>query len=752
MSMEVFFNVIHRYTPLDAVIGLTVINGVYVTTSWYQRRYIEKLFTTARAVQQKGNVYARITPLSKPPEAGRGTERQAIGSSVLYLDYDNYKNQIEGLRLLQALPKPPTLIVNSGNGLHAYWLLDKLYTDIDALKARNKQLALDINRIDDNGGADSCYDLARVLRVPETYNVKQQNTPLECCIVEYIPDRVYQLDQFEAAPLDDESVIDIWDSEPLPGGFIESLRERDSKLAKRILSEEGAKKQDAPLNGDGRVDRSRNDAYIVTRGLALGYSPGTMMSVLMSPDWFSGAKYHERKRFDYVVMTVNNAYRSYINSPDRYFAKTTFIPDKMASELTTSGYLCLGSKLWRYQGGVYCDDAEDHIKAQIVKRLGRRWSSRYSDETLRYIMDQSRTNIDKINQHPGLVNVANGMLDLATGEMLPHDSRYYSTYQLPITYDPNADTRAIDAFIGAILPDDTIDVFWEYIGSTFVRDHYWPKAFLALIGPRDCGKSKVIEWLLHFFGHNNIATKTFQTLADNRFAAAKLFGKLANIYDDLDDSEAQNCGLIKALTGDTGTIDAEEKFKDSFPFKNVARFIFTANDFIRVRSPDDAYFVRAHIIKCSHVFTRDTADPRIVDKMITPANLAGGLNRALDGLRRVIKQNGFSHSESIAAANREYRINADTVSGFLHTCEPDPSYFVPKQIFYQMYRATVKQAGREPVSADRFFKRIQENLTRFGISEEYKTMPDGSRAWCYVGRKLETYGSVPYTLDLAAVN
>lgn len=738
-SIRQYFDVTHRYTPPESVIGLTTIVGTYVSTRWYQHRFIDRLIDDALAIGTKANAYARITPLNKAPDSGRGLERQAIGSSVLYLDYDTYSNQIEGLRTLEAMPLPPTMVVNSGFGLHAYWLLDRLYTDIDAVKARNKGLMIAVNSASAGEAADSCYDLARVLRIPLTYNVKRGD-PIECTVVAYNQQRIYTLDQFEASPLDEDKTIDFWDCEPLPADFIEGLRERDSKLVKRILTEEGAKKQDAPTNGDGKVDRSRNDAYIATRLLALGYSAGIALAVLMSSDWFSGSKYRERLRYDYVVMTVNNAMRAYSNSADRYFVKSSFVADKLASELDTAGaFMYTGERLYRYVNGVYREDGEDWIKAQVVKRLGKRWSSRAADETIRYIIDQSRVPIESVNSYEGLINCANGMLDVRSGKLLPHDPKYRSTAQIPATYDPDADTSAIDKFVADIIPADSIALFWEYVGSAFILTQYYPKAFIALVGPRNSGKSKLLEWLVNFYGGRaNVTALSLQTLADNKFASSALFGKLANIFSDLDEAEAQNTGQIKVLTGDDH-MSGEQKFKGFFMFKNTARLFFSANNYPAVRNPDEAYFIRAKIIPTPNVFDGKAADPHIAAKLSTPANLSAGLLRACEGLARLLAQGELTASAAQTNANEDYRFNADTVSGFLHTCTFDADFYIPKQQLYQAYRAACEAGGRKPVSEDKFFKRVADNLQRFGMTDEYKSMRtlDGStdRVMCYGGRK-----------------
>lgn len=734
-----YVELVHRHTPADAVIGFTTIAGTYVQTRFYKREYLDRLLADIDAVGQRMNAYMRLTPLERPPAKGRGLERQSLGASVLWVDYDAYANQVKGLEHLRARPLPPTMIVSSGNGLHAYWALDRFETDIDAIKARNKRLVREINSISPEQAdqvADSCYDLARVLRIPGTWNVKK-DPPLLCEVLEYHPDRVYHLADFSEDPLEDTSIL-VWDAEPLPADFGESLREKDRKLWQRITTEEGAKKQEAPAGPDGRIDRSRNDAFICTKLLAHGYPAAQLFGVLMHPDWFSGAKYRETARYDYAVRTINNAYRAYVESPDRYFIKTSFQARKLADELTTaSRYMYSGELIWSYRGGVYHRDGEYLIRNEITKRLGDRWQSRHADEAVTWIKDTCKVDVKALNDHKGSINCLNGMLNAVTGELLPHDPRYSSTVQIPSEWDPNADCTQVDAFIADILPHDAIPMFWEYVGAAFLADHYWPKAFICLVGQGDSGKSKVLEALMRFYGNEtNVSALSLQTLADRQFASAELFGKLANIFSDLDEAEAQNTGQIKSLTGDD-YISGEQKFKSFFVFRNTARLWFSANNYPAVRNPDDAYFLRAKIIPCTNKFAAGDprTDPFIVDKVTTPPNMSAWLRRAAEGLARLLDQNMLTPSASVDAASEVYRFTADTVSGYLHACEYDPEYSIPKSAMYRLYVNACTAAGRTRVSEDKFFKRVADALPRFGMSESYRQMPDGSRAWVYTGRR-----------------
>lgn len=736
-TTERYLEFIAAHMPHDAVLGISTIdaNGVY--TTWYKRSQLHDAAEYIDQIDKRAHVYARITPLAKPPSVGRGKESASLGTSVLWLDVDEYRDPAQAAAALEALPQPPSMIVNSGTGLHAYWMLDTFYTDLAAIKARTKGLQQQLNTNTPNKPADSCFDLARIMRVPGTYNLKH-DPPIQANIASFRAARIYKLDQFAPATEDDTDTaipLDEWDHEPLPADFLETVRERDAKLYKRIMSAGSAIKADVPTTNDGEIDRSRNDAYIATRLLGLGYQPSTIISVLTNPQWLAGSKYAETGRYDYVVMTVNKAWQAFNSTTDRYFIKRAFQAETLASELyNQERFIYTAERLWRYRAGVYHGDGDAYLRAVIAKRLGKRWTRFASDEVIRWIEDTSRIDIDTTNQHHGLLNVANGMLDVMKGTVKPHDPGYLSLTQLPIQWQPNAASPALDRFLSQILPRDTIDTFWEYVGSAFETWHYYPKAFVALVGPPSSGKSKVLEWLVHFYGGRaNVAAISLQTLADHKFASSELFGKMANIFSDLSEGEAQNTGQIKGLTGDD-YVSGEKKFKGFYMFKNTARLFFSANHYPRVRNPDQAYFNRATIIRCENIFEGKDADPEIVPKLATPATFAAGLVHAIDGLRRLRTNGELTYAPSIYDSQAEYRYHADTVTGFWTDAEDDENYKISKQDAYTLYKLACKDRGRQPVSDDIFFRRVTENLDALGLVQ-VRGGTEAARSYQYVGKR-----------------
>ena len=101
----------------------------------------------------------------------------------------------EVLRILKNLPCAPTIIVNSGHGLHGYWLFKEpigteLGTDITnrIITARIKLAAV--------LAGDAVQDLPRLMRLPGSHNTKG-GAPIEVTVEELSGNRRYDLEELE---------------------------------------------------------------------------------------------------------------------------------------------------------------------------------------------------------------------------------------------------------------------------------------------------------------------------------------------------------------------------------------------------------------------------------------------------------------------------------------------------------------------------------------------------------------------------
>lgn len=146
--------------------------------------------------EQNGcNVYFGICPRSRP----EGNKAAINSVRCVWADLDAKAfagGKLEAFERLQQFILSPSIIVDSGHGYHAYWLLrEPEQVDGPALERIEgvlKSLAAAL-------GADpQSAELARLLRVPDSYNVKDPEAPVQAAIVHLEPERRYNLSAFES--------------------------------------------------------------------------------------------------------------------------------------------------------------------------------------------------------------------------------------------------------------------------------------------------------------------------------------------------------------------------------------------------------------------------------------------------------------------------------------------------------------------------------------------------------------------------
>jgi P4 family phage/plasmid primase-like protien len=356
----------------------------------------------------------------------------------------------------------------------------------------------------------------------------------------------------------------------------------------------------------------------------------------------------------------------YIYTDD--MGRMTFSHGKLADELMSEyTFICVDGVLYVYQNGVYNAIGDSFVESECQKRLD--WSARNTriNEVISYIKRCVGVKNETLNTHKYLINLENGMYDLTNEKLLTHSTEYLSTTRIPVKYDPNADNSVITAWLASIFVDsDCIQLVCELFGYCMIPDTTMKKAFM-LVGPTNTGKSTYSRVLENFVGNENVSKIPLQEISDSRFKRAELFGKLVNIFADLDTKPLKSTSYFKTIvSGDS--IDAERKCQNPFFFKPFARLVFSANEIPTSSDKSTAYFNRWNIINFDQVF-EGTADKKgLADELSKPENLSALLNCAIFGLKSVLKRQSFTVTEKGKEALADYQKQNDPVGAFLESC------------------------------------------------------------------------------------
>jgi putative DNA primase/helicase len=262
-------------------------------------------------------------------------------------------------------------------------------------------------------------------------------------------------------------------------------------------------------------------------------------------------------------------------------------------------------------------------------------------EIIGIIRRRTQCKFEDFDKEPMQMSFLNGILDLESLTLRPRDPEFLTLVQIPCKYNPAASCPGIEKAVEEIVGAENTQLIWEILGHCLVKE-YLAKRFPVFVGQKDSGKSTLLNLMSAFLGKENISAVSMQNLSD-RFMKAELAGKLANISDDLPKGRVKDSSMLKRLSGQS-RIQAEEKGKDPFGFVNHAKLIFSSNYLPRVDNPTDADFRRFMIIELHNKFGgtdigAKPKDPTLLKKLITPGEMSGLLNKALEGIRRLRANN-----------------------------------------------------------------------------------------------------------------
>jgi putative DNA primase/helicase len=397
-----------------------------------------------------------------------------------------------------------------------------------------------------------------------------------------------------------------------------------------------------------------------------------------------------------------------------------------------------GGLLYRYSDGVYKPDGERHVK-QAVKALlvasgeSRRWSRYLSDEVLAYIAVDAPELWTEVPRNQ--INVLNGLLDLQSHTLLlPHTPTYLSTVQLPVFYDPSADCPAWCTFLKRVLPPDVYEagLVWQLLAQILAGDIDSHQAIL-LSGPGGNGKSTLCQAMRAFLGENNVSSLNLNQLS-NQFGADNLYGRLANVIDDLSSRHLVDTSTFKRIVGGD-IITADRKYRDPLVFRPFARLVFSANELPQVSDASDGFYDRWVVLPFPNDFRGQYSEiPRhILDaQLAASAELSGVLNRALKALPNIVGKR-LPMSVTMRQAWNLFRNSTDWVLIWLERMLVEqPTGVIEKKAIHQALILEAQRQRRAVISPTALYRQIRKHWPHV-IESQRRIDPARDGVPCFVG-------------------
>lgn len=386
----------------------------------------------------------------------------------------------------------------------------------------------------------------------------------------------------------------------------------------------------------------------------------------------------------------------WINSENDRYTKPIFAHTIMAK------YVMQEHKIVRYpdaDGEVYIYNSRKGIYE--MDKSGRRLRHIIRDleflkdnavrEVRNYIIDVCNVKTEINNEY---VATQNGLVHYKTKAFKEFTPDVFLTSKIPTAYNPNAYDEFIDNTLRKVSCEHeaTLMNIYEMFAQVLYPEILIDQIMYLLGTVADNGKSTVIHMIKAAFDSGGqISSVSPQRLANNNFAGSSMYGKMANIVDDLPNMEIEDTGNIKsAVTG--GYLEIEQKGKDSRSVRMQTPFIIASNHYPKFKESGDQINKRLHIIPFEYSFKND--DDRLTVSESTNIIYSNNakeyiLKLAIDTLADMLNRNGayITANERSDRSIEMFTENNNPLSEYLEY--RDINYFLstPEATAYTDYKS-----------------------------------------------------------------
>lgn len=399
-----------------------------------------------------------------------------------------------------------------------------------------------------------------------------------------------------------------------------------------------------------------------------------------------------------------------------FFKKGQFLFDAFAKYLKNNNHIVkINGQLHIYRDGIYVD-GQSEIESEMIRHISNLNRAKRA-EVLSYMDIMIRDNVEV--SPANFIAFKNGIYDLNTDELKPFTPDKIITNKIPFDYVPGAYSEIADKTLNKMAcHDPNIRMLLdEAIGYCFYRRNELRKCFI-LTGDKQNGKSTYLAMIEHLLGQDNITSLDLKELGD-RFKTAELFGKLANIGDDIGDEFIPNPAVFKKLVSGN-PINIERKGQNPFDFSNYSKLLFSANNIPRIKDKSGAVISRLVIVPFDAQFTPDDPDfdPYIKYKLIQDEPMEYLIQIGLEGLKRVLKNQKFTTSQKVEKSIEEYEENNNPILLFFK--EDIQIENEPTKTVYMKYSEFCLANSFTPMSNIEFSKQVKKRFNFEVVDKKIK--------------------------------
>jgi putative DNA primase/helicase len=279
---------------------------------------------------------------------------------------------------------------------------------------------------------------------------------------------------------------------------------------------------------------------------------------------------------------------------------------------------------------------------------------------------------DVWDSNPWILNCANGILDLKTGEIRDHDPLAYCTYITRAAYQKGATSELWTKCLAMWQPIEAKRGYLQRHAGYDLTGSTREQTAVFHFGDGSNGKTIYTgtqEWIMGDYA----ARVPMAVLVDDKPRGgqaspdvARLAGRRLVIASEITSAKGLNESIIKDLTGGD-TLTARFLNANPFEFRPSFKLVFFGNHKPQIRNQDDGIWRRLPLVEWATKIEEANKDKDLLAKLQSDENMSGILSWMVEGCL-AWQESGLATPEEVQESSNSYRAEQDQIGKFLGEC------------------------------------------------------------------------------------
>lgn len=386
-------------------------------------------------------------------------------------------------------------------------------------------------------------------------------------------------------------------------------------------------------------------------------------------------------------------------------------------------------------------DADEKEEAAIKKAFDKFVKHSRSNSAKKAVMDELKHRVPvsqgEFDVDKTLLNVSNGYIDLASGELHDHDIEKLFSKEANVEYSDKSSCDEWIKFLDQIFDHDQelIDYVQTAVGYSMTGSIKEQIMFI-LYGNGRNGKSVFLETISNILGTyaktiqaSSIMVK--QNSGGPNSDIARLAGARLVTSSEPNEGLRMDEGLVRQLTGGDKVV-ARQLYGKEFEFEPEFKLWLATNHKPIIRGTDDGIWRRIRLIPFLVQIPDDKVDKDLKYKLARES--IGILNWAVDGALKW-QQHGLHTPRVINSASEGYREEMDVLSQFVsEACDTGSEYSIPASQLYKLYKSWAEDNIQYQMSNTKFGREMTNRFKKVhtrtgGVYKGLKVKSDTRLSW-----------------------